>query len=79
MTLYRHIESVHSTLDSRSGLQSLQKRWLLLLIQLPFGLCNVPYTLQWLMERILAGLQEILCTVYLDDILVMGGTFEEHS
>ena len=45
---------------------------------MPFGLCNAPATFQRLMETILAGLTRDICTVYLDDTLVMGATFEEH-
>jgi len=30
------------------------------------------------MEGVLASLARNICTVYLDDILVMGGTFEEY-
>ncbi|KAL5477205.1 hypothetical protein EMCRGX_G023961 [Ephydatia muelleri] len=43
---------------------------------MPFGLCNVPATFQWLMERVLAGLQWSL--VYLDDIIVYSRSVEEH-
>ena len=45
---------------------------------MPFGLCNASATFQRLMENILAGLAREKCIVYLDDILVMGKTFEEH-
>ena len=45
---------------------------------MPFGLCNAPSTFQWLTEMVLRGLARDICTVYLDDILVMGTTFEEH-
>ena len=45
---------------------------------MPFGLCNPPSTFQQLMERVLEGLARVSCTVYLDDILVIGRTFEEH-
>ena len=45
---------------------------------MPFGLCNAPATFQRLMENVLAGLTREKCIVYLDDILVMGKTFEEH-
>lgn len=45
---------------------------------MPFGLCNAPATFQRLMENVLAGLAREKCIVYLDDILVMGKTFEEH-
>ena len=40
-----------------------------------FGLCNAPATFERLMERILKGLHWKTC---LDDIIVMGRTFDEH-
>ena len=45
---------------------------------MPFGLCNVLATFQWLMERVLAGLQWSSCLVYLDDIIVYSRSVEEH-
>ena len=45
---------------------------------MPFGLCNAPATFERLMERVLAGLPWRVAMVYIDDILVSGGTFEEH-
>jgi len=45
---------------------------------MPFGLCNAPATFQRLMETVLAGLTRKKCVVYLDDILVMGSSFEEY-
>ena len=45
---------------------------------MPFGLCNAPATFQRLMETVLAGLARNACMVYLDDILVLGATLEEH-
>ena len=47
-------------------------------VVMPFGLCNAPSTFQRLMETVLRGLARDICCVYLDDILVMGTTFEEH-
>ena len=44
---------------------------------MPFGLCNAPATFQRLMESVLRGLQFETCLVYLDDIIVVGKTFEE--
>ena len=45
---------------------------------IPFGLCNGPATFQRLMDWVLAGLQMSQCLVYLDDVIVVGCTFEEH-
>ena len=45
---------------------------------MPFGLCNAPATFQRLMEITLRGLARYKCVVYLDDIMVIGRTFEEH-
>ena len=45
---------------------------------MPFGLCNAPATFQQLMDLVLAGLQWSSCLVYLDDIIIVGRTFEEH-
>jgi hypothetical protein len=45
---------------------------------MPFGLCNAPGTFQRLMESVLSGLIPEKCLLYIDDILVVGRTFEEH-
>ena len=45
---------------------------------MPFGLCNGPATFQRLMDLVLAGLQMTHCLVYIDDVIVVGRTFEEH-
>ena len=45
---------------------------------MPFGLCNALATFQWLMETMLSGLARDKCVVYLDDILVVRKSFEEH-
>ena len=45
---------------------------------MPFGLCNAPATFQRLMDTVLAGLHWDRCLVYLDDIIILGKTFEEH-
>ncbi|GBM14276.1 Retrovirus-related Pol polyprotein from transposon 297 [Araneus ventricosus] len=43
-----------------------------------FGLCNAPATFERLMETVLRGLSSEACLVYLDDIIIVGRTFEEH-
>jgi len=45
---------------------------------MPFGLCNAPVTFQQLMDMVLTGLQWSSCIVYIDDIIVVGRTFDEH-
>ena len=45
---------------------------------MPFGLCNAPATFQRLMNVVLAGLQWTSCLVYIDDIIVVGSTFDLH-
>ena len=45
---------------------------------MPFGLCNGPATFQRLMNLMLSGLQISQCLVYIDDVIVVGRTFEEH-
>ena len=44
---------------------------------MPFGLCNAPSCFERLMERILEGLHWKTALIYIDDVLVFGGTFEE--
>ena len=45
---------------------------------MPFGLSNAPATFQHLMDLLLVGLKWNSCLVYLDDVIVVGSTFEEH-
>jgi hypothetical protein len=45
---------------------------------MPFGLCNAPATFERLMEIVLRGLTYESCLVYLDDVIVIGRTFQEH-
>ena len=46
---------------------------------MPFGLCNAPATFERLMESVLRGLTYEACLVYLDDVIVVGRTFQEQS
>ncbi|GFY22203.1 retrovirus-related Pol polyprotein from transposon 17.6 [Trichonephila clavipes] len=45
---------------------------------MPFGLCNAPATFECLMETVLGGLSYEACLGYLDDIIILGFSFEEH-
>ena len=46
--------------------------------RMPFGLCNASQTLARLMDKVLGYDLEPKVFVYLDDIIVMSRTFEEH-
>ena len=46
--------------------------------QVPFGLCTAPATFSRLMDRVLSGLHWETCLFYLDDIIVVSSTWEEH-
>ena len=45
---------------------------------MPFSLCNAPATFQRLMDLALSGLQWSQCLVYLDDLIILGRSFQEH-
>ena len=44
---------------------------------MPFGLCNAPSTFARLMELVLKGLHWKICLISLEDVIVIGRTFEE--
>lgn len=44
---------------------------------MPFGLCNAPATFERLMQKVLQGLTNDKVMVYLDDVLVLGKSFED--
>ena len=44
---------------------------------MPFGLCSAPATFERLMETVLAGLNWRIFLIYLDDIIVIGKTFDD--
>ena len=46
--------------------------------RMPMGLKNAPATFQRAMNYVLRGLIEVICFVYLDDIIIYGRTLEEH-
>lgn len=45
----------------------------------PFGLKNLPYHFQALLNTVLVGLQGIKCFVYLDDVIIFAPDVEEHN
>ena len=45
---------------------------------MPFGLCNMSATFQWLMQNCLGELNLIYCLIYLDDLIMFSWTTEEH-
>ena len=47
-------------------------------LKIPFGLTKVPSCFQRYINKCIAGLQDIICVKYLDDVLIHGRTFEKH-
>lgn len=47
--------------------------------RMPFGLKNAPATAARVMNRVLAGLNYLICFIYFDDIIIFGRTREEHD
>lgn len=45
---------------------------------MPFGLCNGQVTFQCAMDLTLSGLHGLACLVYLDDVIVLGHSFDAH-
>jgi hypothetical protein len=45
---------------------------------MPFGICNTPATFELLMEKVIRGLSYESCLMHLDDVIVIGRTFQEH-
>jgi hypothetical protein len=46
---------------------------------MPFGLCAAPATFQRLMDVVMAGLNNEVCLVYLDDIILYSRSLNEHQ
>lgn len=45
----------------------------------PFGLKNLPYHFQALLNTVLTGLQGFKCFVYLDDVIIFAKNLDEHN
>ena len=47
-------------------------------LRMPFGLRNSPATFQRLIDRFKAGLPDVCILAYMDDLIVLSGTFAQH-
>ena len=45
---------------------------------IPFGLCNVPATFQWLMQNCFGELNLNYCLIYLDDVITFSKDEDDH-
>ena len=83
--------AIFSTLDLQSGYWQIEvkpedrpktafctRRGLYEYLVMSFGLCNAPSTFERCMELVLRNLQWEMLLLYLDDIIVLGATFDEH-
>ena len=48
-------------------------------VRMPFGLVNAPSTFQRAMDHILRGLQNKICLVYMDDIIIFSTSLQDHE
>ena len=64
--------------DARPKMAFTTHQGLFEFVRMPFGLCNTLATFQRAMQAVLAGLEWRDCFVYIDNILVVYRTFEEH-
>ena len=46
---------------------------------MPFGLCNAPATFQAYINSALTGLVDVICVIYLDDILIYSQDIDEYD
>ena len=65
--------------DDRHKTAFLTKYGLFEHARLSFGLCNSPEFFQSEMQLIMSGLTWFQCLAYLDDVIVIGNTFQDHS
>lgn len=47
-------------------------------LRMPMGLKNSPSTFQRVMDNVLRGLQNVICLVYLDDLVIFSTSLQEH-
>jgi hypothetical protein len=45
---------------------------------MPFKVCNAPATFERLIEMVLRGMSWKTCLAYLDNVIVIGRTFDDH-
>ena len=64
------LDKVKTAFTTRYGL--FEYNWM------PFGLCNAPGTFQRAMELVMRGLQWKTVLIYLDDVIIVSATYEEH-
>jgi hypothetical protein len=66
---------VHPNEKEKTAFSTSQGLWHFTVV--PFGLCSAPATFERLMETVLQGLTYDSCFVYLDNMIIIGHTFQE--
>ena len=62
----------------RHKLAFITKYGLFEFVRMPFGTCNSPATFQRMIQLVLHGLNWKECLAYLDDVIVLGNSFDNH-
>jgi hypothetical protein len=72
---YRQV-ALHQDDKEKTAFSTRQGLWEFTIMS--FGFFNAPSTFQSLMDTVLRGLTYDSCLAYLDDVIVIGRTFQEH-
>lgn len=67
---------IHHDYKPKTAFATGKGRWQFNII--PFGLCNAASTFERLLEAVLQGMNGESCLLYLDDVIILERSFDEH-